>query len=56
MIFDLILDPIIDFNSWRMISSVSGRYLGKRLLDFFSYCTHTHALGGVDVPFGGHNI
>ena len=29
-----------------MVSSVSGRYLGKRLLDCF-HIAHTHALGGV---------
>ena len=39
----------------QMISSVSGRYLGKRLFNCF-YIAHTHALRGVDVPFGGYDL
>ena len=35
-----------------MISSPSGRYLEKRLLDCFRIAhTHPHSLGGVDVTF-----
>ena len=38
-----------------MISSVSGRYFAKRLLDCF-HTAHTHPSGGVDVPFGGYDL
>ena len=38
-----------------MISSVSGRYLAKRLLDCF-HTAQTHPSGGVDVPFGGYDL
>ena len=34
---------------------VSGRYLAKRLLDCF-HIAHSHALGGVDVPFRGFEL
>ena len=46
------LEAIIDFNWWQMIISVSGRYLGKHLLDCF-HTAHTHPSGGVDVPLLG---
>ena len=57
--FDLILTfdfvAIIDFNWLRMISSVSGRYLGKRSLNCF-HTAHTNPWGGVDVPFRGYDL
>ena len=42
------LEVIIDFNSWRMIRSVSGEYFGKCSLDCFPIA-HEHPC--VDVPF-----
>ena len=45
----------IYFNSWRIMSSVSRRYLGKRSLDCF-HIAHTYPLEGVDVPFGGYDL
>ena len=38
-----------------MISSVSGRYLAKRLLDC-AHTAHTHPLRGVAVPFVSYEI
>ena len=32
-----------------------GRYLGKRLPDYF-HTAHTHPLRGVDVPFDGYDF
>ena len=59
MTFDLIFafdfKAIIDLNWWRTISLVSGRYLQKGLMDC-SHIAHAHALGVVDVPFGGYDI
>ena len=51
-VFDF--QAIIDFNLWRMTSSVSGQYLGKRL--DCSHIAHTHALWSVDVPFWGYDL
>ena len=34
---------------------VSGGYLAKRLLDCF-HIAHSHASGGVDVPFEGFDL
>ena len=48
-------EAIIDFNWLRMISSVSGRYLTKRLLDCF-HTAHTPPSVGVDVPFGNYDL
>ena len=54
--FDLIFYPrFLDLNWWKMITSVSRRYLAKRLLDCFPIA-HPHSLGGVDVPFGGFDL
>ena len=57
--FDLILtfdfEAIIDFNSLRMTSSVSGRYLARRPLNCF-HTAHTNPSGPVDVPFGGYDL
>ena len=55
LIFYLRFEAIIDFNLWRMISSVSGRYIRKRFLDCF-HIACTHPSGGVDVPFGGCDL
>ena len=52
-VFDF--EAFVDFNWRQIISSVSGRYLGKRLLDCF-YIAYTHPLGGVDLPFGGYDL
>ena len=38
-----------------MISSVSGRYLIKNLLDCF-HIVYTYPSGGVDVPFEGNDL
>ena len=46
---------IIGFNLLWMISLVSGRYLGNRLLNSF-HIAHTHPPRGVDVPFGGYDL
>ena len=40
---------------WRMTSSVSQGYIGKRFLYCF-HIAHTHPFGGVDVPFGGYDL
>ena len=48
-------EVIIDLKWLRMINSVSGWYLAKRLLDCF-HTAHTHPSGGVDVPFVGYDL
>ena len=54
-LFTLDFVAIIDFNLLWMISSVSERYLAKRLLDCF-HTAHTHPSEVVDVPFGGDDL
>ena len=54
LIFDLLFWGDYDFNWW-WISSVSGLFR-KEFARLFSYCTHTFALGGVDVSFRGHGL
>ena len=58
MTFDLIFFHWFWGDQWFwfwMISSVSERYITKRLLDCF-HTAHTHPSGGVDVPFGGYDL
>ena len=54
LIFHLLFEAIIIDLRWQMMSSVSEKYIGKRLLDCF-HTAHTHPSGGAYVAFGGYD-